>query len=157
MANATRVDSSNNIYRVGMMVDYLSSRRALASGVSGLNRYSSRGYPTTTSMPYADYRAEYSTANPTSSATARSTSQNHPHAYVSGHGYTSGSYSTYASPVAYRSSTTTLPASGGYAAGGRYACGSTTGNGSTNGYPSGTYLEFASPHDHAGYGVAVER
>ena len=152
MAQATRVDSGNNIHRVGMMDDYLSSRRASASGVSGLSGYSSRGYPPTASMSYADYRAGYSTANPTSSATARSTSQNHPHAHVSGHGYTSGSYSTYASPVAYHSSTTTLPASGGYAADGGYA---TTGNGSASGYPSGTYSAYASPH--AGYGSGVER
>ena len=153
MADAMRVDSGNNIHRVGMMDDYLSSRRASASGVSGLSGYSSKG-PPTASMSYADYRAGYSTANPMSLATTRSTSQNHPHAHVSGHGYTSGSYSTYASPVAYHSSTAALPASGGYASGG-YACSSTTGSGSASGYPSGTYSAYASPH--AGYGGAVER
>ena len=157
VTEATRLGNGNNIHRVGMMDDYLSSRRASASGVAGLSGYSSRGYPSASTMSYPEYRAGYSTTNPTSSATARSTSQNPPHAHVSGHGYTSGSYSTYASPVTYHSSTSALPASGGYPSGsGGYTSSSTTGSGATSGYPSGTYSAYASPH--AGYGGGgVER
>ena len=151
MTETARVGNSNNIHRLGMMDDYLSTRRASASGVPGLSGYSSKGYPPAASMSYAEYRAGYSTANPTSSGTARSTSQNLAH--VSGHGYTSGSYSTYASPVTYHSSTSTLPASDGYASSGGYA--STTANGTASGYPSGTYSAYASPH--AGYGGGAER
>ena len=141
MAEPTRVGSGNNIHRVGMTDDYLSCRRASASGVPGLSGYSSKGYPLAASMSYAEHQVGYSMTNLTSSATARSTSQNLSH--VSEHGYISGGY---ASPVTYHSSTSTLPASRGYASGGGYACSSTTGNGTASGYPSGTYSAYASLH-----------
>ena len=152
MAEPTRVGSGNNIHRVGMMDDYLSSRRASASGVPGLSGYSSKGYPPAASMSYAEYQVGYSKTNPTSSATARSTSQNLSH--ISRDGYTSGSYSTYASPVIYHSSTSTLLASGRYASDGGYACSSTTENGTASGYLSGTYSVYASLH--AGYNDGLD-